>query len=122
MSSHSFLFALKTNQYIVTEYMNGVASSTMFNKLAVGGVLCYFFTLQNQAVFDSVVLDPVGHIKMADFGMCKENIWEGKTFCDTLDYTAQGSLLISPLEGLWVSGHSEYCCTKCWPGRPLWKG
>lgn len=80
------------------------------------------FHTANQAVFDSVVLDPVGHIKMADFGMCKENIWEGKTFCGTLDYTAQRSLLISPLEGLWVSGHSEYCFTKCWPGRPLWKG
>lgn len=80
------------------------------------------FTLQNQAVFDNVKLDPVGHIKVADLGMCNESVWEGmtlKTFCGTLDCTAQRSLLIRPQEGLWVGRHSEYCCTKCWPGRPL---
>lgn len=80
------------------------------------------FTLQNQAVFDSVMLDPVGHIKVTDFGMCNESVWEGmtfKTFCGTLDYIAQRSLLNHPQEGLWVGGHLEYRCTKCWPGRPL---
>ena len=115
----SFLTDLKAsfqdeeNVYMVMEFLSGGDLLTHLEKnkrftekrtkLYLAELSIGLFFLHGKGIIyrdikpENILVDHEGHLKLVDFGLCKEGIWNGETttdtYCGTMDYMAPEILL-----------------------------
>jgi ribosomal protein S6 kinase beta len=110
------IYAFQTGEklYLILEYLCG---GELFMQLEREGIFmedtaCFYLAeitlaiehLHSQGIIyrdlkpENILLDAQGHVKLTDFGLCKESIHEGSithTFCGTIEYMAPEILMRS---------------------------
>ncbi|XP_033215889.1 ribosomal protein S6 kinase beta-1 [Belonocnema kinseyi] len=93
--------------YLILEYLCGGELFTYLDRegIFLEDTACFYLSeiilalqhLHNQGIIyrdlkpENILLDSEGHVKLTDFGLCKEHIQEGTvthTFCGTIEYMA----------------------------------